>query len=62
MITLSDKRIVYRIVDQKIGERDENLSMLVKKSAGRIKKGEFEERLIEELSSKYTVKKFVKGI
>jgi peptidyl-prolyl cis-trans isomerase D len=62
MITVSGKRIVYRIVDQKIGESDDNLSMLVEKSTSRIKKGEFEERLIKELSSKYTVKKFVKGI
>ncbi|ADV46687.1 peptidylprolyl isomerase [Nitratifractor salsuginis] len=62
IIDLNKKKVVYAIVDQKFEKGDENLSRSIKATADRIKKSEFEENLLKELSAKYPVKKFVKGI
>jgi len=60
IISINKKMVVYSIVDQKISD-DENVTREVGVTADRIKKGEFEQSLLKELSGKYPVKTFVKG-
>jgi len=62
IIRISDKRVVYRIVDQRISEVDEKMRSEVASIANRIKSSNLERDLMKELSSKYEIKKFVKGI
>ncbi len=62
MITLSNKRIVYRVSEQRIGktqnERVEELTSITNK----IKSSDLSDNLMKELSEKYKIQKFVKGI
>jgi peptidyl-prolyl cis-trans isomerase D len=60
-ISINKKLVVYKIVKQKFGEGDANLSAEIARSADRIKRAEFEGSLLKELSQKYPVKSFVKG-
>lgn len=62
IIFVNGKTVVYTIVDQKVGKGDENLTKRIGATADRIKKGEFEQNLLKELSKRYPVEKFVKGI
>jgi peptidyl-prolyl cis-trans isomerase D len=61
IISINKKVVVYKIVDQKMDEGENNLTKEVAVTADRIKKGEFEQSLLKELSRKYPVKTFVKG-
>jgi len=61
IISINKKIVVYSIADQKIDESDGNLTKTLGATANRIKKGEFEQSLLKELSRKYPVKTFVKG-
>jgi len=62
IIRISDKRIVYHIISQKISEVDESKVKEVIFITDKIKSSILEENLMKELSSKYEIKKFVKGI
>jgi len=62
IIRISDKRIVYHIISQRISEVDESKIKEVIPIADKIKSSILGENLIKELSSKYEIKKFVKGI
>jgi peptidyl-prolyl cis-trans isomerase D len=62
IIDVNGKKVIYSIVDQKFEKSDDNLSRMIGRTADRIKKSEFEQSLLKELSERYPVRKFVKGI
>jgi len=63
MITIEDKSVVYRVLEQKFGTLNgtENKE-LVKKSVNLIKSRDLQSNLIKSLGEQYPVKKFVEGI
>ena len=61
MISINKKVVVYSIVDQKMGEGDQNVTRSVSGTATQIKKSELSQRLLESLAQKYPVQAFVKG-
>jgi len=63
MITIEDKSVVYRVLEQKFGTLDEARNKaLVKESVNLIKSRDLQSNLIKILGEKYPVKKFVEGI
>ncbi len=62
IIAVLNDRVVYEIVEQKMLEKDENSSGAIVKISDQLKEGYFEESLIKNLTSRYSVKKFVQGI
>jgi peptidyl-prolyl cis-trans isomerase D len=62
IIRLSKSLVVYRIVDQKMRPIDTNLTQAVRQETNRIKKSVFEEALFQELSKKYPVEAYAKGL
>ena len=63
IISLEDKVIVYKIVEQKLAaENTKERKELIKKSADQIKVQDFQSNLIKSLGQKYTIEKFVEGI
>ncbi len=62
IIDLGKKRVVYTILDQSFEQGDAKLSRVFGTEADRIKKSSFEQSLLKELSTKYPVTKFMKGI
>ncbi len=62
IIRLSKRLVVYKIVDQRMAEADQNLSVAVQNEANKIKKGVFESALFEKLNEKFPVKVYIKGL
>ncbi len=54
--------VAYLIVSQKIAKADSNLSTGIKAVADQIKRRSLEQNLLKELSKRYPVEKFVKGL
>jgi peptidyl-prolyl cis-trans isomerase D len=62
IITVSDKRVVYAIVEQKFGTEESNLTDTVEKTAKRIKNDVFQNDFIRTLNTRYPVEIYVKGL
>jgi len=62
MITISNSIVIYKIVEQKMDNIDNNLSKMVKGNVDNIKRSVFEANLFKTLNEKYPAQKFVKGI
>jgi len=62
MITVSDSVVVYKIVEQKMGKADNNLSKMVEGNVNQIKRSVFESNLFKRLDEQYPAQKYVKGI
>ena len=62
MITLSNKRIVYRVSEQRIGKTQNEVVDELTSVTDRIKSSDLSDNLMKELSKKYKIQKFVKGI
>jgi peptidyl-prolyl cis-trans isomerase D len=61
IIELDNKIVVYNIIEQKFST-DNNNSQIIQKTMSKIKNDEFQINLLKELSGKYKVKTFVKGL
>ena len=62
IISLSKHVVVYRVVDQRIGTVDANLTLGVQNETDQIKKRVFEEALFKKLNELYPVKAYAKGL
>ncbi len=62
IIRLSNRMVVYKIVDQRVNTVDENLTKNVQNEADQIKKRVFENALFKKLSEQYPVKAYAKGL
>ena len=62
IISLSDKIVVYTILEQKISSIDENQTENVKQTVNRLKQNTFESNLIQLLDKKYPTQTYVKGL
>ncbi|MFT7879234.1 MAG: peptidylprolyl isomerase [Sulfurimonas sp.] len=62
MISVVDKVVIYRILEQKVMPVDENQSALVKQTVNQLKKGIFENNFLQTLDKKYPVEVYVQGL
>ncbi len=62
IIRLSNRMVVYKIVDQRVNTVDENLTKNVQNEADQIKKRVFENALFKKLNEQYPVKAYAKGL
>ena len=63
MISLLNKRVVYEIKAQKLAVDDDNTTQKeLSNITDKIKSSDLGDNLMKELSKKYKIKKFVKGI
>lgn len=63
IITIENKAVVYRIIEQKMAVNSENNNTeLVKSSVNQIKTQDFQSNLLKSLGQKYETQKFVEGI
>jgi peptidyl-prolyl cis-trans isomerase D len=62
IITLSSRVVVYKIVDQKMDNVDDNLTREVASETDSIKRRVFESALFRRLNEQYPVKAYVKGL
>jgi peptidyl-prolyl cis-trans isomerase D len=62
IIAISDNRVIYEIVDQKLKREKVTESKELHKKIDQIKMAEFERALLKELSGKYSVTSFRKGL
>ena len=62
IISLSDKVVVYKIMDQKFLPADQNRSALVKKTVNQVKSRTFESNLIKLLDTRYPTEVYMGGL
>jgi peptidyl-prolyl cis-trans isomerase D len=62
IIRLSNRVVVYKIIDQKMGMADANLTASVKNETNQIKQRVFENALFQKLNSQFPVKAYAKGL
>jgi len=62
IIRLSNRVVVYKIVDQKIGNPDANLTQRVQNETNQVKRSVFENALFKKLNTQFPVKAYVKGL
>jgi peptidyl-prolyl cis-trans isomerase D len=62
IISVSDKMIVYNIIEQKVINLDKNNTELVKETVNQIKNNIFESNLIKVLDSKYSTEVYMEGL
>lgn len=62
IISVEDKVVVYKILEQKLSPMDENQIDDVKQTVNKLKQNTFESNLIKILDSKYTTQKYMQGI
>jgi len=62
MITVSDKIVIYKILDQKFLSPDANETNIVKETAKKAKERIFESNLLKLLDKKYTTQMYMKGL
>jgi peptidyl-prolyl cis-trans isomerase D len=62
IISLSDKIVVYKIVDQKLLPMDENKTDLVKQTVNQVKQNIFESNLVRVLDEKYPTEVYMEGL
>ena len=63
IITIENKVVVYRVIEQKMAVNTENNNTeLVKSSVNQIKTQDFQSNLLKSLGQKYKTEKFVEGI
>ena len=62
IISLSDKVIVYNILEQKLSPMDENQTETVKQTVNTLKQNTFESNLIKLLDKKYPTQTYVEGL
>jgi len=62
IISVSDKVIVYNIIDQKLLPMDENKTDLVKRTVNQVKQNLFESNLIKMLDEKYPTEVYMEGL
>ena len=60
-VSISDGVFIYKVIEQKILE-DNSTTNLLNKEIASIKNGELNSNLLKELSSKYSLKVYVKGL
>jgi len=62
IIRLSNRVVVYKVVDQTVGSSDENLTKNVQNETNLIKRRVFENTLFKRLNTQFPVKAYVKGL
>ena len=62
IISISDKVIVYKIIEQKLVKMDENKTDLVKQTVNQLKQNIFESNLIKVLDKKYPTEVYMEGL
>ena len=62
IISVSDKVIVYNIIEQKVLPTDENQTDVVKQTVNQMKKKTFESNLLKMLDSKYPTEVYIGGL
>ena len=62
IISVSDKMIVYNIIEQKVENLDNNNTELVKQTVNQIKDNIFESNLIKMLDNKYSTEVYMEGL
>ena len=62
MIALPNKRIVYRVSEQRIGDIKKEMIGEITSITDKIKSSDLNDNLMKELSRRYKIHKFVKGI
>lgn len=62
MISVVDKVVIYRILEQKVMPVDENQTAMVKQTVDQLKKGIFENNFLQMLDKKYPVEVYVQGL
>ncbi len=62
IIRLSKRLVVYKILDQRMSDIDQNLTVGVQNEANKVKKSVFENTLFKKLNEKFPVKVYVKGL
>ncbi len=62
IITLSSRIVVYKIVDQRIGSADANLTAQIRPETDRIKRQIFEKALFDKLNTRFPAEAYVKGL
>jgi peptidyl-prolyl cis-trans isomerase D len=62
IINLSNKIIVYSVVEQKLLPMDDNKTDLVKQTVNQVKQNIFESNLIKELDKKYPTEVYMEGL
>ncbi|RLA67744.1 MAG: hypothetical protein DRQ78_02250 [Epsilonproteobacteria bacterium] len=62
IISVSDKVIVYNIIEQKLLPIDENQTNVVKQTVNRLKQSTFESNLIKVLDTKYPTEVYIGGL
>jgi len=62
IITVMDKVVVYKVLDQKLAPADENQTESVKQTVNTLKRNTFESNLIKMLDQKYPTQTFMGGL
>ncbi len=62
MITVSNKRVIYKVLEQKIGKTPSDVTEQLTSITDKIKSSDLNGNLMKELSKRYKIHKFVKGI
>ena len=62
IIRLSNRVVVYKIIDQKIDNPDANLTQRVQNETNQIKRSVFENALFKKLNTQFPVKAYAKGL
>lgn len=62
MISVVDKVVIYRILEQKVMPVDENQTALIKQTVNQLKQGIFENNFLQTLDKKYPVEVYVQGL
>ncbi|MDD2450913.1 MAG: SurA N-terminal domain-containing protein [Sulfurovum sp.] len=62
MISVVDKVVIYKILEQKVMPADGNQTASIKQTAEQLKKGIFENNFLQMLDKKYPVEVYVQGL
>lgn len=62
IISITDKFIIYKILDQKLVPMDENKTDSVKETVNKLKQNVFESNLIKMLDKQYPTQTYVEGL
>jgi len=62
IISISDKVIVYSVIEQKLLPMDENKTDLVKQTVNQVKQNIFESNLVKALDEKYPTEVYMEGL
>jgi peptidyl-prolyl cis-trans isomerase D len=62
MISVVDKVVIYKILEQKVMPSDENQTTTIRQTTEQLKKGIFENNFLQMLDKKYPVEVYVQGL